>query len=146
VLKRLPKELVLDYSTWICGVPVNDNYTSKNSKGKGKTRLLNYEGEMCCLGQFALQSGVKREDILDLAEPSEINEQIYGLGTIVSGARFIDNSKFSIKAMVINDDKKTTIAEKVKALKRLCGHFKRKLTLKNFPKSILEEVNRRGKN
>ena len=79
---KLPKELVLNYRTWVCGVPTEGfhNGRVKNScHGSGDTNLLNSNGHMCCLGQFAKQAGCINKQILTLGTPQETDVLITGL-------------------------------------------------------------------
>lgn len=150
---KLPKILVLNYNKWICGESDKESQcespVERCSLGKGCTSLLNNKGYMCCLGQFAYQAGASPESLLNNGNPEEI-DGIIVLGLVNTKTEKYSeseievsksNSKFSDAAIAINDDEQTTIIEKVKKLRSLCSKFKRKLTLKNFPKSILKELN-----
>ena len=134
---KLPKILVLDYRKWICGSP-SDNDKPNTFHGTGVTELLNNDGYMCCLGQFACQSGVKKDNLIDNVTPCELNLTITGLNY---KGRY--DTSFSEKAGEINDNEETTIAEKAHKLTLLCSKYKRTLLLKNFPQSVLKEI--RGK-
>lgn len=114
----MEKKLILDYSTWRCGGE------GKNKLGEGRTALLNYEGFMCCLGQFSLQLGseITERDLDDEAEPSDMWKLIPYL-TIPNenGEEEFGyyNTQLSNRAMKINDDEKTSVTEKIEQLKEL---------------------------
>lgn len=147
----LNKELVLDYRKWICGDPYanegrtfnQNNILEKTSLGQGETALLNNKGYMCCLGQFGQQSGI---DNKKLDGAATLTNLVYGSDDTCQvttctkknkwGHGFV-STKFEERALSINDDERTTIVEKVRKLRKLCGKYKRTLKLKNFPKSIL---------
>lgn len=54
------KEFKIKRSNWVRG-----------DKG-GKSRLLNDQGNMCCLGFFSVACGLSKSDIDDVGEPNEI--------------------------------------------------------------------------
>lgn len=64
------KTLTLDYSTWRCGEK------GEHQVGKGKTALLNIEGYMCCLGQWSLELGATKEEMIGRGEPCELNTRV----------------------------------------------------------------------
>lgn len=131
IKKTFPKVLELDYDKWVCG----DDFVKdgKYSSGYGVTQLLNANGYMCCLGQFCEQAGIPKSCLLFLCDGSDIvAHTTYKVTTI-------DSTKFEQYAISINDNQKTTIVEKVKALKKLCSKYKRKLVLKNFPEGMLDD-------
>ncbi len=139
---KLPKELVLNYRTWICGQPdINEN--KKNCHGKGFTSLLNKEGFMCCLGQFSKQAKCKKEDLLYVSMPEELDKLIVGLTKKkknMFGDLDIIDTKMSERAININDDEDTTIIEKVRGLRKTFGRNGYTIKLKNFPKTYLAEL------
>ncbi len=46
------------------------------STGIGPTRMLNSEGYMCCLGQFAQQVGVKEQNLLGKTTPDHVAKHL----------------------------------------------------------------------
>lgn len=58
---KLPKTLTLDLKKWRCGGDYG--VKGESSLGRGETELLNKQGCMCCLGQFAEQAGINRKDL-----------------------------------------------------------------------------------
>ena len=108
------KTLTLDVNKWRCGA--NGGY----KLGEGDTELLNSEGFMCCLGQFASQLNpiIKTEDLLYIGEPSDINYEIVDLNK-KTGFENMCNTDLSFKAIDINDNDDTTVIEKIDLLKEL---------------------------
>lgn len=140
----LPKELVLDYRKWRCG---DKGKRGVCQLGDGDTELLNNNGRMCCLGQFCYQVGVARKVLIRESEPQDLVDEVI-VSPLMRVRKDIDggfwgvcNTRFTEKAIDINDNCLTTIAQKVRKLKSLCSKYRRKLLLKNFPKKILEELN-----
>ncbi len=132
---KLPKKLVLDYKRWVCGDEKLDN---KCSHGTGDSSLLNKNGYMCCLGQWCRQTD-KKLKIINECAPGDLQIVIHPLSK-KRGYSCIIDTKFSSKCMSINDDEHTTIAEKVRSLINECRKIKRELFLKNFPKTVLKEL------
>lgn len=124
------KELILDEATWRCG---NCSGNSNNRRGEGPTRLLNDEGFMCCLGQFALQldSLLKEDKLNRCSTPSSLNRAI-DLLTRVLGNGMVMDSNLSKMAMSINDDSDTTIEQKVEKLSSLFEEFGYKIVFKRI--------------
>jgi len=127
---KLPKELVLDYKKWVCG----DSTNKTKGTGEGLSKLLNKSNYMCCLGQFSLQTGVKKSDIYDKSCPSSLNFNIVGLSWKKN-----EETQLAYEAMDINDACDTTIVEKIKRLKQVFSKYKYKIKLKNFPKWVMKE-------
>lgn len=129
------RQLTLDINKWRCGGKGEEGVTAL--RRQYDTELRNPAGYMCCLGQFALQLGISEEDITNRSCPMNLERKIPILtkklisksydGRLIHGIR---DTKFSDAAISINDNNKTTIAEKVKQLKALCGKFKIKLKVK----------------
>ncbi len=139
---KLPDKLVLDYNTWRCGTKPENKLTSL---GKGVTKLRNKDGYKCCLGQFIEQCGIYLKYRLnDLNYPKDYFCVIEGLTEQKSGGihgfKYLIDTKFSIDCAAINDDKESTISQKVIKLITECSKINRKLYLKNFPQSILDEI------
>lgn len=131
------KELTLNYKVWRCGGTVPSS-NPKNCHGEGVTALLNKNGYMCCLGQFALQLGADREEIIGRPYPTTIDKKISPLTKVELNT--IVGTAFSEIAVDINDDDSTTIPEKIKALKKLCKKYKYKLKVINLPKRVKDEL------
>lgn len=132
-MKKLNKELVLDYKKWRSG-----GY-GDNAVGYSTTSLLDPETKlMCCLGQFCLQSGFTKDEISDLADPDSLDTVIQGLNKKRGGE--IGCTKLSVEAVNINDDEKLTIAQRTAQLQKLFKKHGYTVTLKNFPKKILKEI------
>jgi hypothetical protein len=133
---KLPKVLTLDYQNWRCGRQAgrvgktHGKACNKKSLGTSLT-LLQAQGytknHQCCLGQFALQAGMTEDDIVGHGLPSDVEGLAFG-------------SQFCNRAITINDDTNTTIVEKIRKIRRLCGKYHRTLTLKNFPKSVMDAL------
>lgn len=110
-----PKKLTLDYSKWRCGED------GDNALGTGKTKLLNEDGFMCCLGIWSLQLGAPEGDLLQKDDPSELKMLIPLFaedGRLkFRGCRW--TTHLSTECMSINDDKDTTPEEKIEQLGEL---------------------------
>lgn len=122
-------ELTLDRSKWICGSP-NYNFTTLNCLGKGNVLLLNEEGYMCCLGQFALELGATMSQIYGMGAPSTVIDFNNDLLIDNNNTNHLD-STFSLKAININDDQRTTVEEKIELLTQLCNEYDIKLKVIN---------------
>ena len=117
---KLPKVLVLDYEKWRCG----GFWGQKDSSlGKGETRLLNYHGYMCCLGQFSEQCGIACDLLLYKETPIELKDITV---PVLQSKSFVSN------ALAINDGD-LPILIKLKRLRNLCHRRGRKLHIKNLP-------------
>ncbi len=123
------EKLIIDRARWRTG---GDNIPNT---GIGKTRLLNEEGYMCCLGFACEQSGVPKDVILDKASPSCISEESEEftheydeallnsrlLSQNVKG--FFINSDLSETAMNINDSISLTIERREFEIEELFGGY-----------------------
>lgn len=110
----------IDRSKWRCG---GDD---RHKVGRGKISLLNASGFMCCLGQTCSQLGVKKKDLLNLAEPSELQTDYSGLSDIFFNLVdegwnrfFLKNTNLSHDAIDINDDDEIGQTERERKLKEL---------------------------
>lgn len=123
------KILILDYSTWRSGGD------GPNKLGKGNTALLNREGSMCCLGQFApqLNYGIKKDCMLDQGNPADLPKKIPGLSKRDGKNDYYLDTKLSTTAIGINDDANTTPQEKIILLKRLFSKNGYKIKVINCP-------------
>ena len=129
------KTLTLNFKIWKCG----DDGGKNVAHGKGETRLLNKEGYMCCLGQFATQLNpqVKRCDMLGRCNPSNVSKVIPVLSKKIGMATWnIDDTKLTNSAIEINDDMNTSIKEKIKKLKSLFRKKGYKIKVTNLPKTL----------
>jgi hypothetical protein len=99
------KQLFIDYSKWRCG-----GDSGPNKLGKDETALLNDKGYMCCLGQFSLQLGCDRQEILNEGQPRHINVN-REMPLLITTKK--DNTLFSDKAMRINDDEKQRLKKRL---------------------------------
>jgi len=136
---KLPKKLTLDVSIWRCGQhPVCDELVTDHNistcAGDGSTQLLNKEGYMCCLGQFAHQAGDLKEQLLSKSYPEDLNEE-FSVEGLVNPFHFGNKRNatlFNAQATVINDDTKTTVKRKTELLQTLCTEYNMKLVIENF--------------
>lgn len=124
------KKLILDYSTWRCG------YNGPNKLGEGVTALLNKEGYMCCLGQFAkqLNSDVEDEELLNIGMPEELDIDIPLL--VDKMMNCYNDTRVATKAANINDDSGTTPEEKIKKLKELFAQEGYEIEVINTPNDM----------
>ena len=116
-IKKLTS-FVLDFATWRSGKD-----SPANAVGKGETKLLNEQGYMCCLGQYCLQAGISRENILNKATPIIVRKEIPLLNYSFKGEVYMKGSmittKFTDVAIGINDNPTTTPETKIEQLKKL---------------------------
>jgi len=106
-------QFVLDVNKWICGSPIKSP-SKGNFLGEGITQLINKQGYMCCVGQFALQCGVRSEDL-----------------KLISGIPFTSRENRYRKLIVnleqdtlrdlyaINDDKQILIENKIRYISKI---------------------------
>jgi len=140
---KLPKKLTLDMSIWRCGKHSAYYGSSRDNDntgtGQGNTKLLNDEGYMCCLGQFAHQAGVLKEELLDHSYPHELPKEFYVEGLVfdfnVEDSFFPSSTDFAKEAITINDETETTVAEKIELLKKSCETYGRELVIENLIES-----------
>lgn len=116
-MNKVPKTLTLDVANWKCG-KVDYTRNTEFTRGHGVTSLLNEEGFMCCLGQFALQLGLTPGNILNRGVPCTVSRNIVKLRPLLVDG--YDDSCFSSDCMRINDNVKLTIHQKIVALTFLC--------------------------
>lgn len=107
------KTLILDYSKWRSGAE------GDNKVGEGKTKLLNSEGFMCCLGQFSTQLApeLSKNSILGESSPAYLSKSIPGLS--YKKIDIIKDTPLSNKAIEINDNEDTTPERKIVLLRKL---------------------------
>jgi hypothetical protein len=73
----------------------------------GQTELLNHRGMMCCLGQCAIQLGLKPEDIEGVGEPDEVSDKELLDGVISYLDKYSEcwiNTNLTRAAMSANDN------------------------------------------
>jgi hypothetical protein len=127
-------KFVIDYAKWRCG---RDGF---HRLGEGDTKLLNKEGYMCCLGQVELQLGLSEADIFDTGTPSVTCVENILTEPLDEGDCEDSDSdclyeltELSIDAIEINDNTKTTPAEKMVALKELFAEHGHEIEFINVP-------------
>lgn len=125
------KKLVLNVDKWICGMPDEAGKIKGVTRGIGETMLVNEQGYMCCLGQFANQCGFKKRDLSGYYNPSDLKSgrPNYTDKQVFFVDEFSDKENFFID---INDDKNgvLTVPEKIKAIKKLLSKMNIKLKVK----------------
>lgn len=121
------KSYTLVISDWRCGHFAPPE--SGRRLGLGFTSMLNDEGRMCCLGQFARQAGVSDNYLLGEDCPVGVADKMgraYDTNFVVpASAPATEEEEYDLfvhtalanRLMNINDDEKTTIAEKVSAIR-----------------------------
>ena len=125
-------EYILDVAKWRCG----GDFDEPNHLGEGPTYMLNDEGYMCCLGQFAKQAGVEDIELTERGTPGAVSR---GLGKVYDPL-FIDkhytNQAIVEKLIHVNDDPLIYPTQKIQMIRELLeeeGH-----TLKVVNEDILE--------
>lgn len=121
-----PKEYTLDCARWRCGEDLGFGNVQQidNSLGRGETALLNKEGYMCCLGQFAEQAGVALERLF-AGDPEELafnsegcyDENFVYLDSVEDQLSYFRHTDLAEDAMIINDDPSTNPVEKIDQLR-----------------------------
>lgn len=119
------KTLYLDYSKWKSGA----SHNPETLVGTGSTALCNAEGYMCCLGQFAIQLGVK-----DLGVNRSVPSTLAINHIILLKNKSQNDTKFSEKAITINDNYKLTPAQRILGIRKLLKVKGYKLIVINKPK------------
>lgn len=120
------KKYIIDRSIWRCGGSTDlGPYLAENIVGQGRTKLLNIDGFMCCLGQTCRQDGATDQQLLNNDYPRQINaiigpftkpdnrepNSVFFLGFV--------NTGLSNDAMSINDDNYINLEERERRLKEL---------------------------
>lgn len=129
-------ELILDFETWRAGG--GTIYQSHENKiGEGRTELCNKEGFMCCLGQWALQSGFDQGQVMGNDEPADLSNQqrevFEKFSSYNENKGGYCNTKLSDDCMTINDDNSTTYQEKIRLLTERLAKEDITLTVINLP-------------
>lgn len=92
-----PKSFTIDVRKWYRGL------------GDWGSALLRSDGQMCCLGFYALACGFKPEDILDIATPAGINvyidEKVKAMpGLLKMNEEYVAKTTVCSDLMEVNDD------------------------------------------
>jgi hypothetical protein len=120
-MKTTKKTLIIDRSKWRTG----GDEESKNRTGKGKTKLLNGYGSMCCLGFDAKRCGIPLKNLLGVAQPEGIiKKYVCKIPHLIKSDGLFEtdvNTKFAERAMDINDDDYLTPKDRELRIKK---HFK----------------------
>lgn len=123
-------EFTLDVNKWNCGYPLTNN-NPNTRRGEGITKLKNSAGEMCCLGQFAEQSGFSTElnMVVSVYEPADLvqyaeDDQQRAYAKLFTKLDKDDNNavisnELATELMQINDNKETTIEKKVDQIEKV---------------------------
>lgn len=125
---------IIDKSKWVFGGRLN-------RKRLGLSRLLNDEGNMCCLGQCALQDGAK--DLENELTPSNVRGQLPRDNWMVNEVG--NDSGLADEAMCINDSPALTQREREKRLRevfRKAGH-RIKFINNRFPEQVRKNPGKR---
>lgn len=104
-------KIVINRPKWRCG--------GSNNSSRGCTRLLNEQGYMCCLGFASKQiCNLSDEEMLTKHFPQSLHRKINKL-TYFPRKGICKDTKFSEKAMGINDNPTLSNKEREKQLKEL---------------------------
>lgn len=118
------EQFILDYSKWRSGKD------GPHAVGTGRTKLLNSEGFMCCLGQYCESKGIKKRKMYDIGTPhglvnattestrANVYDKIPKLLQDIPGTRTLclTHSKLANGAMWINDNSDLTPEERIEQL------------------------------
>ena len=124
--------LTLDYSKWRCG-GAEEIDTNTNVLGKGSTRLMNTEGFMCCLGQFALQLDFSEGELKHEMRPCSLRRQMGVFNRRAADGNYYEDTKLAIDCIEINDNAETTPVKKIKLLTERLAKEDIQLTVINLP-------------
>ena len=102
--------LIIDRAKWRTG-----RSSEQNKTGKGETNLLNEQGYMCCLGFRCHQMGVPKKMLLYRGSPQTIALK-YDLDIPDLVDDFCRDTKFTDRAIDINDDEDTCIKDREKLI------------------------------
>ena len=108
-------EYILDVAKWRCGSQ------GPFMLGEGRTLMLNEEGYMCCLGQFAAQKGVGLDRLLDKGSPAYLKSMYDESFCIVPYGYHPDdtfNTDLAASLMSVNDNDTTTPEEKIQIIRK----------------------------
>lgn len=111
------KEYTLYINLWRCGGE------GSHRLGSGYTRMLNDEGYMCCLGQFALQAGASPAMIMDTIDPIDVATRkgvAYDHNMVVVGENGeFENSLLAQYLVELNDSEWLQVHEKIKCIRKV---------------------------
>lgn len=92
----------------------------------GQTQLLNREGNMCCLGFVCIKDGFKKKDILEVADPSDIDPDFADVCTSITlkvhsdeDGIYFHSSELTREAININDSEYISEEQREQQLKTL---------------------------
>jgi hypothetical protein len=125
-------EYTLDIAKWRCGGEGGDFGTAM---GQCRTRMKNEKGFMCCLGQFAEQAGVTINNPawlnpLDVAQKHGLYDTNFVQEAPADLGGF-QTTPLTDTLIRINDQRDTTIREKVMALTQALAEEGTTLTVHN---------------
>lgn len=110
-------EYILDVAKWRCGD------IGPNKLGKGGTAMLNEEGCMCCLGQFAKGCGVTDKQLLNFGTPETVSKTINNRYDTSFINEHNENTPLALNLIRINDAFDTTPKQKVEKIKELLEEY-----------------------
>ena len=136
-------DFVLDVSKWRCGGSI---CTSNLVIGEGDTKLLNEEGYMCCLGQFAEQAGFVKDLLMNVNYPDMILRYTDRESLTESQKDYLDifvvngfMTKLSMELSQLNDAGISTyqdLVDKIESIKNLLTEHGYTLNVVNMPSGI----------
>ncbi len=122
-------KFTLDVSKWICG---DGRSNAGNGVGEGPSRMLNYDGYMCCLGQFAKQEGCSEDELKHRLTPNEVGKYYSSVFQI---NRTID-SALALGLMEINDAFETKVQTKIRNIRKKLKEHGHELRVINLKKTL----------
>lgn len=126
------KIYTLDYSKWRAG----GASCLFSAIGTGPTQMLNAQGFMCCLGQFAIQDGFSKEEILNKNSPAFLKKSYKFFIEDATPEFGFSNNSLSEALMTLNDDPLTTWRQKIFEMHALLKEHGIKLIVINTPEPI----------
>lgn len=106
-----------------------DYWCCASFNSRGRSRLKNKNGFLCCLGFCSLQLGASKNEILDRFSPKSVifpNENENILIDKIDNLH-IENSKLSMDAMDINDNPVLTLKERKERLIELFKKYQHEI-------------------
>lgn len=119
----MKKTYVIDRSTWVCG-----GYLYEDALGPSE--LLNFNGNMCCVGQICRQAGIPEKELLGKASPRLLRSGVKAPAELISSDPIVRNSDIAIKMMTIDADPALPQRDREKQLKEVAKELNWKLTFK----------------
>lgn len=128
------KTYTLYIPKWRCG---SDSARQNARLGLGETRMLNEQGYMCCLGQFAAQAGVAPSELLGVNGPCGVG-RLYDPNFVkqTTITRTFYGTDLAIELVKINDCVEQDIWAKVSTIESLLEEYGLKLIVVD-PDNIL---------